>query len=133
MARLRILTGIALATFALAGALAAAPARADDPDFVTVAGGWCDMNRQKQDSGEFRLEYRSDKKFFVFKPFGGAMATTDGASYYYAGILIDVFLGRRVVLTPSFAPVARRVAFSILLLRPGTASLPFVGQSKTWR
>lgn len=104
MAQLRTLTGTALAAIAFAGALAGTPARADDPDFVTVAGGWFDMNRQKQDSGEFRLEYRSDKKILLFKPFGGAMATTDGASYYYAGILVDVFLGRRVVLTPSFAP-----------------------------
>ncbi len=101
MAHLRTLTaGIVLAALALA----ATPARADDPDFVTVAGGWFDMNRQKDEAGEFRLEYRSDKKFLLFKPFGGVMATTDGASYYYAGILIDVFLGRRVVMTPSFAP-----------------------------
>jgi hypothetical protein len=101
MTPLKILAGgLALATFALAGT----PARADDPDFVTFAGGWFDMNRQKDEAGEFRLEYRSDKKFWLFKPFVGAMGTTDGASYYYAGVLIDVFLGRRVVVTPSFAP-----------------------------
>lgn len=81
-----------------------APARADDPDFITIAGGWFDMNRQKNDAGEFRLEYRSDRKFWIFKPFGGVMGTTDQASYVYAGVLIDVFLGRRWVVTPSFAP-----------------------------
>jgi opacity protein-like surface antigen len=97
--------GIALAALLAAALLApASPARADDPDFVTFAGGWFDMNRQKDEAGEFRLEYRSDKKFLLFKPFGGVMATTDGASYYYAGILIDVFFGRRLVVTPSFAP-----------------------------
>ncbi len=100
MARLKTSTGIALAALALA----TTPVRAVDPDFVTVAGGWFDMNRQKDEAGEFRLEYRSDKKFLLFKPFVGAMGTTDGASYYYAGILVDVFLGRRVVVTPSFAP-----------------------------
>ena len=87
--------------------LASAPARAqqaDDPDFVTFAGGWFDMNRQKADAAEARLEYRSDKKFLLFKPFGGVMATSDGASYYYAGILMDIYFGRRVVATPSFAP-----------------------------
>ncbi len=93
---------IALAAVALASPTQAQ--QTDDPDFVTIAGGWFDMNRQKDDSAEFRLEYRSDKKFLLFKPFGGVMATSDGASYYYAGILIDVFLGRRVVITPSFAP-----------------------------
>lgn len=103
MTPLRILAaGLAFAALAWTSSVPAA--RADDPDFVTVAGGWFDMNRQKEDAGEFRLEYRSDKKFWVFKPFAGAMATTDGASYYYAGILIDVFLGRRIVVTPSFAP-----------------------------
>ena len=101
----RILSAGGLALAALLGAGAPALAQqTDDPDFVTVAGGWFDMNRQKMDSAEFRLEYRSDKKFLLFKPFGGAMATSDGASYYYAGVLIDVFLGRRVVMTPSFAP-----------------------------
>ncbi|MEK7244891.1 MAG: acyloxyacyl hydrolase [Pseudomonadota bacterium] len=84
--------------------LAYAPAQADDPDFITFAGGWFDMNRQKDDAAELRLEYRSDKKFLLFKPFGGVMATSGGASYYYAGILMDIFFGRRVVATPSFAP-----------------------------
>ncbi len=81
-----------------------APARADDPAFVTVAGGWFDMNRQKAEAAEFRLEYRHDQKLWVFKPFGGVMGTSDGASYYYAGILMDIYFGKRVVLTPSFAP-----------------------------
>ena len=101
MAHLRTLAGgIVLSALALA----CAPAQADDPDFITFAGGWFDMNRQKDEAAEFRLEYRSDKKLLLFKPFGGVMATFGGASYYYAGILIDVFLGRRVVATPSFAP-----------------------------
>ena len=95
--------GIALLALALAGAPVRAQ-QADDPDFVTFAAGWFDMNRQKDDGAEVRLEYRSDKKLLMFKPFGGVMATSDGASYYYAGVLIDVFLGRRVVATPSFAP-----------------------------
>ena len=104
--RLRTLSPVVLgAAVAVAGMAAGpAPARADDPAFVTVAGGWFDMNRQKMDSAEFRLEYRHDQKFWIFKPFGGAMATSDGASYYYAGILVDVYLGNRVVVTPSFAP-----------------------------
>ncbi|MBM3565461.1 MAG: acyloxyacyl hydrolase [Alphaproteobacteria bacterium] len=81
-----------------------APARADDPAFVTLAAGWFDVNRQKNEAAEFRLEYRHDQKFWIFKPFAGAMGTSDGASYYYAGILVDVYLGNRVVVTPSFAP-----------------------------
>ncbi len=78
--------------------------RADDPDFLSVGGGYFDWNRQKAPAAEFRLEYRSDKKFWIFKPLGGIMATSDGAFYGYAGIGVDVFLGSRVVVTPSFAP-----------------------------
>lgn len=89
----------ATAVFALSG-----PARADDPDFLSFGAGWFDWNRQKDQSAEFRLEYRSDKKFWVFKPLAGLMATSDSAIYAFAGVGIDVFFGRRVVLTPSFAP-----------------------------
>ena len=41
-------------------------ARADDPDFLSVGIGWFDFNREKDVGGEFRLEYRSDKKWWVF-------------------------------------------------------------------
>ena len=77
---------------------------ADDPDFLSVGAGYFDWNRQKAPAAEFRLEYRSDQKFWIFKPLGGLMATSDGAFYGFAGVGIDVFLGRRFVMTPSFAP-----------------------------
>ena len=93
---------LVLATTALLNA--AAPVRADDPDFLSVAGGYFDWNRQKAEAAEFRLEYRSDYKLWIFKPLGGVMATSDGAFYGFAGIGVDVFLGKRFVVTPSFAP-----------------------------
>ena len=77
---------------------------ADDPDFLTIAAGWFDFNRQKEQGGEFRLEYRSDYKFWNFKPFVTAAGTSNGMTFVGAGILLDVFLGRRIVITPSFAP-----------------------------
>ena len=79
-------------------------ARADDPDFLSFGAGYFDWNRQKAPAAEFRLEYRSDKKLWIFKPLGGIMGTSDGAVYAFAGIGVDVFFGRRIVLTPSFAP-----------------------------
>ena len=79
-------------------------ARADDPDFLSFGGGYFDWNRQKSPAAEFRFEYRSDQKFWVFKPLAGLMGTSDGAVYAYAGVGIDVFFGRRLVVTPSFAP-----------------------------
>ena len=89
-----------------AGAMLASggPARADDPDFLTIGGGYFDWNRQKDTAAEFRLEYRSDQKLWIFNPFVGIMGTSDSAFYGYGGILVDVFLGNRFVVTPSFAP-----------------------------
>jgi len=94
-----------VAAFALAGWLvaAAAPAvLADDPSFLSFGTGYFDIN-DNEDAGEFRIEYRSGTKYGVFKPFAGAMLTTDAAVYGYGGVLVDIYLGRRFVLTPSFA------------------------------
>ncbi len=76
--------------------------RADDPSFLTLGVGYFDMNKQDNDAVDFRLEYRHGQKFWIFKPWIGVEATSDGAVYGAAGVLIDVFLGNRVVLTPSF-------------------------------
>ena len=94
---------IALATAAWL-LLPNAAALAGDPDFLTFGAGWFDWNRQKKQAGEINLEYRSDRKLWVFKPLAGAMVTSTGSFYGYAGVGIDVFFGRRFVVTPSFAP-----------------------------
>lgn len=80
------------------------PAHADDPDFLSFGVGAYDWNRQKDEGAEFRLEYRSDAKLWHFKPFASLAATSTGQYFLGGGILLDVFLGRRFVLTPSFAP-----------------------------
>jgi lipid A 3-O-deacylase len=77
---------------------------ADDPDFISFGAGYFDWNRQKNEAAEFRLEYRSDYKLWVFKPLAGIMATSDKAFYAFAGVGLDVFFGNRFVVTPSFAP-----------------------------
>ena len=89
----------------LVGTLLAAPlpAAADDPDFLTLAAGYYDIYQKKHEAAEFRAEYRSDRKIWIFKPFVGVMGTTDSAFYGYGGVLVDVYFGRRWVLTPSFA------------------------------
>ena len=83
-------------------AAAAPPALADDPPFLALGAGFYDIN-DNEDAAEFRFEYRAGTKYWVFKPFGGVMATTDAAFYGYGGVLVDVYFGRRFVLTPSFA------------------------------
>lgn len=87
-----------------ASAVAIDDGRADDPDFLSFGAGYFDWNRQKDEGGEFRLEYRSDYKLWHIKPFVAAAGTSSGHGFVGAGILLDVFLGRRFVLTPSFAP-----------------------------
>ena len=79
-------------------------ARADDPAFISLGAGAYDWNRQKEEGGEFRLEYRSESKFWYVKPFFAVSATSTGQGFVGAGVLLDVYLGRRLVLTPSFAP-----------------------------
>ena len=95
-----ILAGVAL----VIGALNVTASKADDPDFLAVSTGWFDFNRKKDQGGELRLEYRLNKKFWVFKPFGTLAVVSNGMTFLGAGILMDIYLGRRWVVTPSFAP-----------------------------
>ncbi len=95
-----VLAAAVLATGIFAGTAAVA----DDPAFVTAGLGYYDVNRQTDDSAEFRLEYRSDKKLWELKPFAALGVTSNGSVFVGAGVLMDVYFGNRWVLTPSFAP-----------------------------
>ena len=81
------------------------PARADEPDFIAFSACAFDIGKD-QTAAEGRLEYRSDIRLWIFKPFAGVMGTSDGGAYGYAGVLVDVFFGKRMVTTLSFAPGA---------------------------
>ena len=88
----------------LVQAIAAQPARAADPSFVSFGAGAFDFNRQKVQGGEFRLELRAAKKFWNLKPFVALAGASSGHGFVGAGVLMDVFFGNRIVVTPSFAP-----------------------------
>jgi len=92
------------AATAAAIALPSAPARADDPAFLSFGVGAFDFNRQKDQGAEFRIDYRSDYKLGPFKPFLTAAGVSNGMSFIGVGVLIDVYFGKRFVVTPSFAP-----------------------------
>lgn len=88
---------------------AAAPAQADfefsddgEPAFLTggagVAGAF-----DGETPGYFRIEARAAEKLWVVRPFIGLEASHEGASYLYAGLAGDIFIGRRLVLTPNLA------------------------------
>jgi hypothetical protein len=88
----------------LVGNFAPGIARADDPAFLSMAVGAYDFNKRKDTATEFRLEYRSDQKFWGLKPFAAVAGTTNSSYFVGAGVLMDVYFGNRVVVTPSFAP-----------------------------
>lgn len=81
-----------------------AAAQADDPAFLSFGAGYFDFNRQKEEGAEFRLEYRSAYKLWQLKPFVAVAGTTTGQGFVGAGVLMDIYFGRRLVVTPSFAP-----------------------------
>ena len=89
---------------ALMAAAVGTGARADDPALLSMAAGGFDFNRQKDPGAEFRLEYRSARKFFHLKPFVALAGTSTSSGFFGAGVLLDVYFGRRIVVTPSFAP-----------------------------
>lgn len=79
-------------------------ARAQDPSFLMLSGGYFDFNRQKNTATEFGIQWRGSEKLWIFQPIVGAMGTTDISGNVYAGISLDIFFGNRLVVRPSFAP-----------------------------
>lgn len=74
----------------------------DDPAFLTVSGGLYDLNDEDK-AAELNIRYQHDKKFWIFKPHFGLLATSDAAVYGYGGVLIDIYFGNRWVVTGSTA------------------------------
>ena len=62
---------------------------AEEPEFLSFSGGVFDLGKD-QKAAEGRLEYRSNLKLWIFKPFAGVMGNSDGGAYGYAGGLVDV-------------------------------------------
>ncbi len=97
---------------AAAALLMAAPAAAQDgeadPALIALGLGYYDVAKGDDAAADFRLEYRSDLALWLIKPWAGLEATSDGALYGVAGLLADIRLGRRVVLTPSLGVGAYR-------------------------
>lgn len=118
MIRLRKLGIIAIL---VAGAVSAVPAEAHDPDLISLGLGWYDETLfnpsigpwhvsetdPKAESADFRLEYRFGYSLIPFiepwanlKPFLGAEATSDGALFGHAGLMLEFPIGS-FFITPS--------------------------------
>jgi lipid A 3-O-deacylase len=92
---------------ALVPMVAVLPAQAQqidgrDPSYIALGVGGFDVLHNNT-AALFRGEYRFSQQFWIFKPFVGGEATSDGGAYGYGGIGVDVYLGDRFVVTPSFA------------------------------
>lgn len=86
-----------------------------DPALVSVGLQFFDRFRKRDHQPELRLEYRGKKMFSHLKPFGSMAALycmgekfnfcqgkkTTRSLFMGGGFLLDIFFGRRIVLTPS--------------------------------
>ena len=97
----------AVAPRQIAAAQPVARVSTEEKSFLTIGGGYYDIN-DNEDAAELRLEWKGRKFMWGVKPIVGLMATTDAAIYGYAGIGWDLYFGRRIVATPSFAAGAYR-------------------------
>jgi lipid A 3-O-deacylase len=90
-------------TTAPAPAAAKSMAGSEDPMFLTIGGGLYDLNRPAHYAAEFNVGWRSDTRWWIFKQHAGALFTDAGTAYGYWGLLIDLYIGNRIVFTPSTA------------------------------
>jgi hypothetical protein len=99
----RVLFGFLTAFIVLSptAALPAAAAAADGPPLLAFGIGYYDVIDRDDEAVDFRLEYRSDVRLWILKPWFGGEVTTDKAIYGVAGLLVDLELSDRWILTPS--------------------------------
>ena len=77
-------------------------ARAAEPGFLTFGAGIYDFSDDS--TGVLSVEYTHHSGWiWKIKPMGGVLLNFDGALYGYGGFGLDIFFGRRLVVTPSLA------------------------------
>ena len=76
-----------------------------DPALLSVSVGAYDFNLRNEEGTEYRVEYRSDTKYFgILKPFVALAYTSTSQGFVGAGLLFDYYLSPSLVLTASLAP-----------------------------
>jgi hypothetical protein len=74
------------------------------PDLVVFGVGAFDFHRDCR-VAQLSFEYRIGlSKFRIAQAIMGALVPFNGSLYLYGGFGLDIFLGRHVVITPSFCP-----------------------------
>jgi len=77
----------------------------DDPAFVIAGQGVMgDKLATGDPAAAFSLAYRAGPRlaFFYIRPSLGLLVSNEGSVYGWLGLGLDLFLGRRFVLTPEF-------------------------------
>lgn len=82
---------------------AVAQDQARDPNFLTLSLGYFDIVHNDDEALAGGIEWLSNRRLWIFQPLAGAMITSEGGLYGYAGFGTDFFFGNRWVLTPSIA------------------------------
>tara|TARA_Y100000766_G_C18773046_1_gene539295 strand:+ start:435 stop:941 length:507 start_codon:yes stop_codon:yes gene_type:complete len=99
---LKTLRKLTLALIAMM--IIAVPVAADEePAFIALGAGATGVIADRTQGAAFNLEYRSDIDLWKIRPFVGGFATSDASLYGYFGFLMDIYFGRRWVLTPNTA------------------------------
>jgi lipid A 3-O-deacylase len=101
----RIIACVFAALFFLAGTAKADDARrTGDPARLSFNAGAFDIN-DNDGAGMLSFQYLSERRWiWHLRPTLGAFATFDGGLYGYAGLSLDLYFGKNLVVTPSFAP-----------------------------
>jgi hypothetical protein len=102
--RANLIVGLILLSSNALGSPISLEMASDDSPLISVSLAHTGLRRSSEFATEARIEYRSSVQLWVFKPFGGMMANSNGTLHGFAGLLIDVYLFERLVITPSFAP-----------------------------
>lgn len=99
---MKTLRKLAVALF-LATLFVRPAAAGEDPAFISLGAGATGVIADRAQGAAFNLEYRSDIDLWKIRPFIGGFATSDASMYGYFGFLMDIYFGRRWVLTPNTA------------------------------
>ncbi len=71
-----------------------------------------DVLNNNANSGEWRIELRSERENKYYSPFGGIMVNDQGALYFYAGLFYNFNITENIIVTPSFAPGLYKKGYS---------------------
>ena len=72
-------------------------------DLLSFGAGINNVLRPNSQSAEFRVEYKSHLLWWKFRPMLGVMGTTKKAIYGYGGVGLDLYIKKRLVISPNFA------------------------------